>query len=147
MNNINIRKATQKDINLIILLQQELVREKAIYGFVPSSKEELTKKLDYFYIAEDNQQIIGFVYGSVHVSEGLAVIPKGEQYLEIDDIYVMPEFRSKEIGAELLEVITKAAENQGIKRFLVYSASKDIDKILKFYRDNNFKPWNVQLYK
>jgi len=101
----------------------------------------------YFLVADRDHEIVGFIFGSEHTSKGLAVIPAGQRYLEIDDFYVTPECRSEGIGAGLLAAIEEAASRAGIERFLVYSATKDLDRISNFYREQGFKSWYVQLYK
>ncbi|RAR40675.1 GNAT family N-acetyltransferase [Paenibacillus sp. MDMC362] len=47
---------------------------------------------NYFWVAEINSEIVGYITGSIHVSDGLAVIEQGEHYLEVDEVYVHPEY-------------------------------------------------------
>lgn len=146
--NINVRQASRDDINEIVQMQQDLKDENIIYGFVPNNKEGLESKLgSYFLVAETENKIAGLVYGSVHQSEGLAVIPKDEQYLEIDDVYVKPEYRDKAIGQSLVNKIMGVAKENGIERFLVYSAAKDMNRIKRFYENVGFNSWYLQLFK
>lgn len=64
MDNLIIRECTFGDIEQIIYLQQQWQTEELTYGFVPADKSYLEEKLGiYFYIAELNSKIIGFVYG------------------------------------------------------------------------------------
>lgn len=148
MDNFLIRTCKSGDLSKIMLLQQELAQEDIIYGLVPASEEDLDEKLgDYFLIAELNNEIVGFCYGSMHESDGLAVIPKGETYLEVDDVYVKAGSRDQGIGGKLLDALVAKAQVNNIKRFLVYSASKDTDKILDFYRRHGFESWSVQMFK
>ena len=148
MSKPHIRKCTPGDIDEVCRMQTEWAEENITYGFVPSSREVLINRLGpYFFVADVEGRIVGFVYGTVHVSEGLAVIPAGQQHLEIDDIYVEPEFRGRRIGGMLLDRLVQAAEQNGVRRFLVYSATKDMDEILRFYRGHGFKPWYVQMFK
>jgi ribosomal protein S18 acetylase RimI-like enzyme len=129
-------------------MQIQWANENITYGFIPSSRDELVKKIGpFFLIAQINPTIVGFICASIHVSEGLAVLPKGQEYLEIDDIYVKPEFRKKGIGSRLMDSIIQTAQHNNIKRFMVYSATKDLDKILNFYRGHGFNSWYVQLFK
>lgn len=148
MKKVNIRPANSNNLDAISKLQEDLAGENIIYGFLPKNKEQLAQKLgQYFLIVEINDEIVGFVYGSEHTSTGLAVIPKGQKYFEIDDIYVKPELRGMDIGNQLLNRITQIAKRNGIERFLVYSSSKDTQRILKFYESHGFKPWYIQLFK
>jgi GNAT superfamily N-acetyltransferase len=77
----------------------------------------------------------------------MAITPEGEPYLEIEDIYVHPDFRSQDIGGKLLERVFEIARQEGIDRFIVGTLSKETDRILKFYRSHGFTPWRIQFFK
>ena len=81
------------------------------------------------------------------VSEGLAVIPAQQRYFEVEDIYVRPEFRSRGIGGLLLGDLLRVAKEDGIERLSVYTATKDVDRVLRFYRDHGFESWFVRLFR
>jgi ribosomal protein S18 acetylase RimI-like enzyme len=98
-------------------------------------------------VAETDSQIIGYVNGTVLINEKVEVLPKQETYLEIENIYVQPEFRNQHVGGALIEQLLATAEQNGIKRFSVSTVTKDMDRILRFYRRYGFKPWYVELFK
>lgn len=148
MKNIYIRKFSIKDVDEVYGMLTKWSGEKITYGLVAGKKKDLAKRTRYyFFVAEMNGIITGFVYGSVRTSKGLAVMPTGEKYLEVEEIYVKPGFRNKNIGSELLKYIIQNARSKGIKKFFIYSATKDLDRILKFYRRHGFKSWCVQMYR
>ena len=148
MNNSLVRKCSKGDMDDVCRMLIQWTEEDITYGQVPTSLRALKSKLgQYFFIAEIDGCNVGFIYGSVHKSKGTAVITKGEPYLEIEEIYVKPEFRNKGIGGRLMDNLSQSAQDNGIERFLVYSATKDLDKILKFYRSNSFKSWYVQMFR
>lgn len=147
MNNFRIRKCTSNDVEAVRNMQIEWAEANITYGFVPSTNDDLLSKLgDYFLVAEMDETVIGFVYGSVQTSEDLAVIPAGDQYFEIDDIYVKPGLRHLGFGGMLLDSLLNEVKANGIHRFLLYSASKDIDGIINFYRKHGFNSWYVQMF-
>jgi ribosomal protein S18 acetylase RimI-like enzyme len=151
MENILIRECTYNDIDEVYQLDIEWAQEDITHGFIPGAREEFIADLErfksYFLVAEIDGCIVGYINGSVHASKGLAVIPEGGRYLEIDNIYVKPDFRNKLIGGQLIESLFQVAEQNGIKRFLVHSATKDMDKIVNFYRSHGFKTWYIQMFK
>ncbi len=151
MENVCIRECTRDDIDEVYQLDVQWAREDITHGFISSAREEFINWLDqarsYFLVADIDGCIVGYTNGSVHASKGLAVIPEGEQYLEIDNIYVKPEFRNKYVGGKLIDSLLQVAEHNGIKRFLVHSATKDIDRILSFYRSHGFETWYIQMFK
>lgn len=143
-----IREAQVADVDRVHQLQVEWAEEGITYGYRADSKENLSAKLGpYFLVAELDGTLVGHAYGLIRVSEGLAVIPAGERYLEIEDIYVIPEFRNRSIGGLLLDGLLQAAEEEGIETFSVYSSTKDADRILRFYRSHGFESWYVQLFR
>jgi ribosomal protein S18 acetylase RimI-like enzyme len=77
----------------------------------------------------------------------MAVIPEGELYVEIDNVYVQPGVRPRHIGGMLLDRLCAVAAHHGIQRFVVSSVSKEMDKMLHFYRRHGFTPWYVQMFK
>ena len=142
-----IRLAEVRDVNEVTRLQAEWAEENITYGQTPASAQEIAGKLGpFFYVALSDSRISGFVYGTERVSEGLAVIPKGERYLEIDELYVRPEFRNRGLGGTLMEALVRAARDRGIERFKAYSASKEFDRILAFYRRHGFRPWYAEMF-
>jgi len=46
-----------------------------------------------------------------------------------------------------LNKITSICKNYNIKYLLVYSATKNIDAIIKFYRNQGFESWYIQMFK
>ena len=143
-----IRLAEAGDVDEVARLQLEWAEEGITYGQAPASAQEIAGKLGpFFYVALEGSRISGFVYGSERSSEGLAVIPKGERYLEIDELYVRPQSRNTGLGGTLLETLLRAARDRGIERFKVYSAAKEFDRIVAFYRRHGFRPWYVEMFQ
>lgn len=148
MRDLIIRECTYEDLDRIIFLQQQWCNTDITYGFIPADKKYLEGKLGkYFFVAELNDEIIGFVYGTVHKAENICVIDSGQFYIEIDDIYTSANNRGLGIGSILLKKILEVAKNNGIERSLIYSSTKDIDSIINFYEKHDYKTWYVQMFK
>ncbi|QHW31636.1 GNAT family N-acetyltransferase [Paenibacillus rhizovicinus] len=145
---LTIRQATQHDLPKVVECSQLWTAENITYGLGPNSEEGLRSSIgDYFWIAEVDSDVIGYITGSVHESEGLAVIAAGERYLEIDEVYVHPEHRSGTIGHQLVDRLLQTAEGNGINRSIVNSASKQWREIVGFYEKHGFQMWFVQMYR
>jgi len=148
MKSITIRLCQKEDLPAVLALQRQWVKEDVTYGLVEAKPEELRTCLGpYFLVADRNGSIVGFIIGSEGRSDGVAVIPKGERYVEIGDLYVVPALRGQGVGRKLIEKLEETVRSDGIERLLIYSASKDVDRILKFYRSCGFRSWFVQMYK
>lgn len=143
-----IRRADKTDVSIIRKLQQRLFEEDCVYGFVAESAEEIEKLINhYFLVAEIENEIVGFISGGIKISDGLAVIPKGKSYLEIENLYVVPRFRKQGIGGKLIDELLAEAKRDKVAYASLYSATKDIHGILKFYERHNFQSWYVQMFQ
>jgi len=143
-----IREATIADLDHIQVLSSAWEREDITYGMVATSREAYEALLGpFFLVAEDAGALVGFITGITHVSEGMAVIPAGVTYLEIDELHVISAHRSQGIGRALVETLLARAEEEGITHQLVYSATKDIRRVLHFYEQCGFQSWCIQLYR
>jgi ribosomal protein S18 acetylase RimI-like enzyme len=144
----SIRGCLAEDVPAVVNLHETLAQEEVLYGYVAASYDELMSKIGpFFLVAEVAGQIVGYIYGSLHISDGLAVIPQGEAYFEVDELYVLAEWRDQSVGGELLDRLLDMSAAQGIERYLVYSANKDIERVLRFYQRHGFKSWCIQLYR
>ena len=115
---------------------------------MPESREQVKAALGpYFLVAEAGGEVIGFIAGSARISEGTAVIPPGESYLEIHDLYISPGFRKQGVGSSLVSQLLTRAKQHGVAYALLYSAAEDIHGILKFYEQHDFQTWYIQMFK
>jgi GNAT superfamily N-acetyltransferase len=152
MEQVHIRACTLDDIDGVIALERQWEREEIAYGdFNPMSRGDYLTILErfpaYFLVAESAGQLIGYIHAAVQRDNPVEVIPADQPYVAIEDIYVQPGFRDRDIGGALLERIFVVAEQAGIERFTVGTLSKETDKILKFYRSHGFTPWRIQFFK
>ena len=148
MDKAIIRECTYGDLEQIISLQHQWKAEEITYGFVPAEKDYLEGKLGkYFYVAEQDKRIIGFVYGTVHEAENMAVFADGQPYIEVDDIYISQGSRNSGLGSTLLDKLLDTAKENGIERSLIYSSTKNMEGIIQFYKKHNYKTWFIQMYR
>jgi ribosomal protein S18 acetylase RimI-like enzyme len=143
-----IRPALESDVHPICLLQRRWAEEGNVYGLTSEPREQVEAALGpYFLVAEVRGAVIGFISGSAHVSDGTAVIPAGESYLEIDNLYTSPEFRRQGVGGGLIEQLLARARQRGVAYALLYSAAKDIHGVLNFYERHQFRSWYIQMFR
>lgn len=151
MSQVRVRECKREDLDSILRLDQLWDEEGAAYVFTYVSRAELSAEFErfhqYFLVAEHDGQLIGYINGSVRLNEKVEVLPQRETYLEIENIYVRPEYRDRHVGGDLIEQLLAIAEQNGIKRFVVSTVTKDMDRILRFYERYGFKPWYVELFK
>lgn len=152
MDQVRIRACTAADIDGVIALERQWEQEEIAYGdFNPMSQEDYLAILErfpaYFLVAECEGQLVGYIHASVQRDNPVEVIPADQPYVTIEDIYVQPDFRNRDIGGNLLEQVFAVAQQEGIQRFIVGTLSKETDKILKFYCSHGFTPWRIQFFK
>ena len=142
------RRARQNDCEDVLKLQDEWFSEDITHGYQPEILDSLISKINEFsYIAECELGIIGFVSASVHEAKGMAIMNDGEMYIEIEDVFVSSEYRDQGVGGKLVDIALEEAHSKGIERALIYSATKDLDSVVDFYRKHGFKTWYVQMFK
>lgn len=106
--NVNIRAAKESDFPQIIALFKEFALFEKLPDKMTNSLERMEKEKEYFhcYVVEnENQSIIGYVtyFFSYYTWIG--------KCLYMDDLYVKPEYRSKQIGTMLLNKVIETARN------------------------------------
>lgn len=151
MNTIIIRECTHDDIEAIFRLDQDWEAEGVSYTFAYGSREgfiaDFERFQEYYFVAEHDGQVIGYINGSVRVNYNQTdILPDQETYLEIENIYLLAEYRDQGVGGELIERLFAIARQNGIQRFIVSTVTKDMDRIIRFYRNHGFKPWNVEFF-
>jgi len=148
LNNITINTCTHHDIDGVLKLQHDWVKEDSTIGLSNADVDYIESKLGkYFLLAQVESQIVGYAFASIHKAMDMAVFKDGEVYIEIDDLYIKDEYRGQGIGKKLLEELLSRAEKVGIKRSLIYSSVKDIDPVKNFYEKQGFQTWYIQMYK
>lgn len=144
-----IRKAREVELPEIIKLSRLWEQEQITFGLRANSIDDIRLLIDeYFWIALDEDQVIGYIYGSVKNNDGISVLDQNDkQYLEIEEIYVHPAHRTKGIGRNLMNNLINDINNNDIRRVTVSSANKDWKSIKEFYEKFGFKMWTLTMYK
>ena len=57
-----------------------------------------------------------------------------------------PQVRGRGVGTILVEAVLQKAREQGVRAFHVFSATRNTEDVLRFYRRHGFEPWGVQMY-
>jgi N-acetylglutamate synthase-like GNAT family acetyltransferase len=145
---MKIREATTEDIDRIIEFYRKWIDVDEVYGLTLPTHEYFKNRIgQYFLIAEELGSIIGFACGSIKLNTDFCVFDKNCKYLEIEDLYVLPDFRHKNIGGHFIETLIQNAKSNEIDRYLIYSSVIDIDPVVKFYKTHGFKSWAVQMFR
>ncbi len=128
--NYNIEKATINDLDELFNMQKNLEHLLISYN---SLKEDLNSNNKTYYIAKDNNNIIGFV--------GLCLLVDN---IDIDYILVKDEFKRKHIASSLLEYALEYCKSKNITKVFLEVRESNIPAI-KLYEKFNFK--NISIRK
>jgi ribosome-binding factor A len=146
--NQGVRAATADDLDSIHELYARWVEDDSAFGLVAPERSTLDAWLDgYCFVADTTEGPVGFAYGQRGVSEGNAVLEKGEAFVEVTDLYVLPTARGEGLGGKLLDAVIVAAEADGIAAFHAFSGSRAQGAVLDFYEKHGFRPWGIQFFR
>jgi len=144
-----IRTATLPDIPQVMQLQDRWAAADETIGYQPADRAMLESFLTRFFcVAEVDHTVIGYIFGQrKQNTDGSmnSVIPQHSDYLEIEDLYVTDELRSKGVGKQLVQAAQAWAKQNSMSYLSVYSSTRDVERILRFYQSCGFNPWYVQL--
>jgi len=131
---MQIRKMEEKDIETVYEMLQNIEefrvsKESKMGEWVKQSlKNWIKNKDDEMLVAEENGEVVGFIFTTAHKPSGKATI---------ENIFVKEEFRGKGISKKLLDECIARLKKKGINYFcsLVKENNK---KAFEFFKSNNF---------
>ena len=131
------RKATLSEENIVkqlLDLSKMWVDEDCSFGMVANSKEDLHEPL---YIALDKDQVVGYIFGKFFIEkEKRSFVEIGDPCFEVEELYVIPSYRSQGIGKTLFSLLEKEVKDQ-VKYIVLATSTKDYQRTLKFYTKDN----------
>lgn len=133
---IEIKKAVfdSETVEELIGLSRLWADEGCTFGLIPNTADDLKQPC---YTALDGGRIVGYVFGHYYVTERkTSCIEIGSRCFDVDELYVLPEYRSAGVGSKLLRRIEREAE-ENADYITLSTSTKDYKKILKFYAEDN----------
>ena len=151
MENVEIRKATIDDLDIIRDLNNELFKlEKDNYDSTlvndwPLSTEGKKYFEDlinnhYVIVAIKNEIIVGYLAGTINEKGSYEEI----QYGELNNMLVKDNYRGYGIGKRLIDSFKGHCKENNINNIKVVASSKNIEAI-NFYHKNGFQDFNLTL--
>ncbi len=126
------KKLDENTIQSLINLSKAWENENCTHGIVVNDADDIKEPL---YVAIDDNKIIGYIFGHYYTVENkTSYIELGEKCFMIDELYVLPEYRSQGVGRELFKRIENEAKSS-CTYITCSTSTKDYKKILHFYVD------------
>ncbi len=130
----------------MIRLSEDWAAENSCYGYRPNDRTDIEGRRIFF--AEDGGKVAGYLFGRVYPSEQMkSIMPEGTPYFEVEELYVIPEKRSRGIGAELFRYTENAVKSDA-EYMVLSTATKNWKAILHFYLEElGMTFWSARLFK
>lgn len=139
-----VRDAKPADLNALTSLAKAWVSEGSTIGQTGIDFAPYFDK-GFLAVAEHHDIMIGFIAAQV-IDQNLAIFESPGPYIQIDELYVVSDARRSGIGSLLLNYLKSTAKDRGVRRFHVFSASRNLDDVVRFYGRHGFKVWGIQAY-
>ena len=125
---------TEDRARQLIALSQMWVDENISHGLVKNSREDIKEPV---FAALEGEKIVGYAFGHAYVKEKKTdSVPVGSRCFDVDELYVLPAYRSQGIGGRLFQAIEAYAKTQG-EYLTLATSTKDYKRVLRFYAEQN----------
>jgi GNAT superfamily N-acetyltransferase len=119
-----IREVELNDLDQLFSMLEDLVRYEGIFDRFKMTRRRLEEELfglnaDWHAVvaADLTKQVIGFcLYSFANISRAFNLTPM----IQIDDLYVSPDYRRSGIGHELVKELAQIAKEKKITRMNIW---------------------------
>ena len=130
----------------LIAFSEAWAAEKSCFGYAANERADIEG--NRIFLAEEAGEVVGYLFGKTEQAEQMgAVVPDGTPYFEVEELYVVPEKRSRGIGAALFRFAEDAVREEA-DYILLSTATKNWKAIFHFYLDElDMQFWSARLFK
>ena len=130
----------------LIRFSEDWEAENSCYGYRANGKSDIEGNRIFF--AEDEGKAVGYLFGKVCLSEQMkSIMPEGTPYFEVEELYVVPEKRSRGIGMQLFRYAENTVKTEA-EYMVLSTATKNWKAVFHFYLDElDMTFWSARLFK
>ena len=134
-------------IEKLISISADWEAENSTYGYRKNERSDIEG--NRIFLAEQDGKLLGYLFGQEEKSErATSIMVDGTPYFEIEELYVIPEFRNQGVGRALFQFVEQELKAEGIEYMMLSTATKNYKKILHFYIDElGMDFWSARLFK
>lgn len=133
-------------IQVLLQLSQKWADENSCHGYVCNTPAELEGRT--VFLARHDQRVVGYLFGVFEkTARDSSIIAKNSSVFEIEELFVLPDFRGQGIGGALFERCEQTVRAQA-QYITLSTATKNWKGILHFYLDElDMTFWSARLFK
>ena len=134
-------------LDTLIAMSGDWEAEQSTYGYRKNDRSDIEG--NRIFVAEREGRILGYLFGQTTLAErSSSVMDKGTACFEVEELYVVPRYRSQGIGRALFVFAEEKLREEGVRYLLLSTATKNYQRILHFYIDEmGMEFWSARLYK
>lgn len=148
MNGVTIRETplTDEVLETLIAFSRDWAAENSCHGYRANERGDIEGMR--IFLAEENGRAIGYLFGKPFSSEkATSIMADGTPCFEVEELYVIPERRSRGVGKALMDAAARAVKGEA-EFIMLSTAARNWRAILRFYIDEvGMEFWSARLFK
>ncbi len=126
-----VRPVRAVDLDQLFIMLVDLVKHEGSFDRFKLTRERLEHELfgvnadwNCLVAADSNERLLGFcLYTFANINRAFNLSPM----IQIDDLYISPEFRNAKIGYNLIYQLSLIAKNKNIGRLNVWCMKENVE--------------------
>ena len=137
---------TDDVLERLISLSKDWEAENSCYGYRANERADIEG--NRIFLAEEDGETVGYLFGHSFKSENMrSMMPEGTDCFEVEELYVVPAFRSRGIGTALFRHASEAVKEE-TEYMILSTATRNWRAVFHFYLDElGMEFWSARLFK
>ena len=130
----------------LIALSADWEAENSCFGYRKNTPEDIEG--NRVFLAQNGDGIVAYLFGHSSEAKNMSsILPEGEAFFEVEELYVVPSCRCMGIGQTLFRFMESCLSGEA-GTILLSTATKNHRAILHFYIDElDMRFWSARLFK